>query len=401
MQDTDGGVFHKLTTKAFANAIMPEKHVKQRYVIGKTVTATWDFTAVTSVAADLYKKYDAEFAEKCAKAARRAHDWAMMHPFAFYEQPKDVGTGEYGDGNAVDEQIWGAAELYRISRDSLVLKNFKQYAINSKRHSLQSWASSYALAAFTIATNPKVFDEATVDSAKALIFDLADSYLDADNGYGIALGTKDFIWGSNANAANKSMVLLHAYILSKEKKYMEAAISIVDYLLGRNPLDISYMTGYGVNTPKNPHHRISYADGIEEPIPGMLVGGPNPKDADPSAKKEFKKKEEELGRSLAAAESYADVFGSYATNEVAINWNAPFAYVIGTIQAITATGKSFDIDSYTPNTYELTPISKAAPIAATPAVGFRKVVRDNKIQIERTTKTGEKLFFNLKGKRIK
>ena len=68
-------------------------------------------------------------------------------------------------------------------------------------------------------------------------------------------------------------------------------------------------------SPLHPHHRISAADTVEQPFPGMLVGGPNPGQQDRAA-----------GNltypSSYPDESYLDVTESYASNEIAINWNA-------------------------------------------------------------------------------
>ncbi|MBK9393817.1 MAG: glycoside hydrolase family 9 protein [Uliginosibacterium sp.] len=55
---------------------------------------------------------------------------------------------------------------------------------------------------------------------------------------------------------------------------------VASYLLGHNPLGKSYVTGYGHNPPRNPHHRFwaKHADiGYPSAPPGMLVGGPNGK----------------------------------------------------------------------------------------------------------------------------
>jgi len=393
MQDEDGGVYHKLTTKQFAGMVLPEKATKQRYAIGKSVTATWDFVGVTALAADVYKKYDKEFAEKCAKAAADARWWARNNPYAFFSQPSDVGTGSYTDGNAVDEQIWGSAELYRISPKEEFLEDMHQFKLTKSRRKLQGWQTVYALAAFTIATNPKVFDEADVDSAKTLIFSLADAYISSvDNGYGLAIDNGDFYWGSNSVVANKGMVLIHAYILSKEKKYLDAAQGIADYLLGRNPLDISYLTGWGVNQVMSPHHRPSQGDTVEAPVPGMLVGGPN-SSADDCAKKMIDKD--------APAKSYYDNSCSYATNEVAINWNAPFAYLLGSLQAINATGKAYEVDSDTPEPYELTKIQQTGNKLQKQAAGTKLVFKNGVVQVEKTLRDGSIRYFNLRGKTLR
>ncbi len=393
MQDDDGGVFHKLTTKQFAGMVLPEKATKQRYAIGKSVTATWDFVGVTALAADIYKPFDPEFAEKCAKAAADARWWARNNPYAFFTQPSDVGTGSYTDGNAVDEQIWGATELYRISPKPEFLEDMHKYLLTKPRRKLQGWQTVYALAAFTIATNPQIFDEADVDSAKILIFTLADSYIEQmNNGYGLAIDNSDFYWGSNSVVANKGMVLVHAYILTKEQKYLDAAQGILDYLLGRNPLDLSYLTGWGVNQVMKPHHRPSQGDTVEAPVPGMLVGGPN-SSADDCAKKLIDKD--------APAKSYYDNSCSYATNEVAINWNAPFAYLAGSLQAITATGKVYEIGSDTPKAYEVDKIPFVKANFSKQAEGNRLVFKNGAVQVERKMRDGTVRYFNLRGKNLK
>ena len=76
------------------------------------------------------------------------------------------------------------------------------------------------------------------------------------------------------------------------------------------------MTGFGDKHPIHPHHRPSAADAIEAPFPGMLVGGPNPGQQD---KRELKTA---VYPSNVPDESYLDDVDSYASNEIAINWNA-------------------------------------------------------------------------------
>ena len=395
MQDpTDGGVFHKLTTLKFSGTVMPEKDVAKRYAIGKSVTAAWNLAAVAALAAEIYSPYDSEFATKCAEAASKARWWAMHNEAAYFEQPAGVNTGTYIDGYPIDEEIWANAELYRISKNEEFASVFKKYPFKRFRWVLQSWQTTYALAAFTIATNPEIFDKDILDSARACIFTLADEYVGdlENNGYGVSLVEKDFNWGSNSFAANKGMILVHAYILSKEQKYLDAATGILDYLLGRNPMDISYLTGYGVNSAKDPHHRPSQADGIEEAIPGMLVGGPN------YTANDCAKKYVQLD---AVAKSYYDNSCSYATNEVAINWNAPFAYLAGSLQAIAATGKSYDITELPSHSYEVNKISKSKQLAKQPVAGNKLIIRNGAVQVKKTDAQGNVRYFNLGGKHIR
>ena len=395
MQDADGGVFHKLTTLKFSGTVMPEGDVVPRYAIGKSTQATWDFAAVLALAADIYYPFDKDFATNCANAAAKARWWAINNQTTYFTQPTGVNTGTYQDRNASDEKIWANAELYRISKNPAFSEIIEQFPITHGRCRLQSWQSTNALAAMTIATNPEVFPKDFVDSAQACIYYLADSYLELlnNNGYGVALVEDDFNWGSNSFAANKGMILIHAYILSKDKKYLDATTGILDYLLGRNPMDISYLTGYGVNSAKDPHHRPSQADQIDEPVPGMLVGGPNYTATD-CAKDYVDIK--------AVARSYYDNSCSYATNEVAINWNAPFAYLAGSLQAIASTGKSYDITELPSNSYTVDKISsRSKQIAKPSAVTNKLIIRNDAVQVQKTDAQGNIRYFNLSGKHIR
>ncbi|HBE54943.1 MAG TPA: cellulase, partial [Prevotellaceae bacterium] len=55
----------------------------------------------------------------------------------------------------------------------------------------------------------------------------------------------------------------------------EAARSAIDCLFGRNATGYCYLTGFGTRKVMHPHHRISAADGIGDPLPGLLAGGAN------------------------------------------------------------------------------------------------------------------------------
>ena len=134
---------------------------------------------------------------------------------------------------------------------------------------------------------------------------------------------KDFVWGSNSVAANQGILLINAYLISGEKKYILGSLSNLDYLLGRNATGYCFVTGFGSKSPRHPHHRPSVADGIDEPVPGLLVGGPNPT------------RQDKCHYLLTDPETcYVDSDCAYASNEVAINWNAAITYLANAIEAL-------------------------------------------------------------------
>jgi endoglucanase len=340
MQDPlDGGVYNKVTNANFDPFIMPEKCVTPRYVVPKGTAATLDFAAVMAQSGRIFSNFKKQLpglSDSCMRAAARAWDWAMKNPKLAYNQNqmnKDfkpaVTTGGYGDSNFSDEFIWAASELY------LSTKNISYYtAVNILPDTLMplpSWGNVRLLGYYSLARfNGKLTGEAKKDFPviKARIIRAADvcSSATAGSAYNVVMGrtARDFEWGSNAVAANQGILLLQAYKLTGNRKYLDDAMGNLDYLTGRNATGYSFITGYGKKSTMFPHHRLSEADGVADPIPGLLAGGPNPGQQDKCT----------TYPSKVPDESYTDAMCSYASNEIAINWNAPAAYLAGAVEAI-------------------------------------------------------------------
>jgi endoglucanase len=137
---------------------------------------------------------------------------------------------------------------------------------------------------------------------------------------------QDFVWGSSAVAGNQGIALVQAYRLTGDERYLHFALANLDYLLGRNATGYSFVTGFGDKPPMHPHHRPSIADGVTQPVPGLLVGGPNPRAPQQDRCTSY--------TSEVPDEVYSDDACSYASNEIAINWNAPLAYLAAALEAL-------------------------------------------------------------------
>lgn len=85
-------------------------------------------------------------------------------------------------------------------------------------------------------------------------------------------GKKDFVSGSNAVVMNESILLLNAYLIYNNKKYLLPALSNLSYVLGQNATGYCFVTGFGSKPSMHPHHRPSIGDNVVAPIPGLLVG---------------------------------------------------------------------------------------------------------------------------------
>ena len=338
MQDpNDGGVYHKLTNANFDKMVMPDKANSVRYVVQKSTAATLDFAAVMAQASRIFKKFPGQvpgLADSCLNAAELAWQWAIKNPAVIYDQdemnkkfsPK-ITTGTYGDKYLTDEWFWAGAELFVATDKDEYYAKIKTG--NKFINIPASWAQVNLLGVYTLAQHAALQTASNPELAemKEILLAFADNLIAEtdDNSYQTVM-TKQFAkfkWGSNSDAANQGILLIKAYQLSRNKKYLNYALSNLDYILGRNAAGYSYVTGYGSKTPMHPHHRPSVADGIVEPVPGLLSGGANPGMQD--------------GVKLASTvpdEAFIDDDRSYATNEIAINWNAPLAYLANAIEAL-------------------------------------------------------------------
>lgn len=331
MQDpADGGVYHKLTTPCFEGFIEPAACQQPRYVVQKSVTATLGFAASMAQAARIYSDYEQDypgFAKTALAAAERAYTWAEKHPDAFYNQDDmnkkyapAVVTGAYGDGNASDEFFWAASELYMLTHKAA----YREMAVKQfpKEFKPGSWGDTYQLG-FTAWLQPgNQFDSSDSELTQKLLNQLT-TYADKSiaeaqqTPFCAPYGNKatDFFWGCLAGqCANQGSALLLAYCLTAKTEYLTNAQRNMDYLLGRNATGYCYVTGFGSKSPLHPHHRLAASDTVSTPLPGFLVGGPNPKQEDKESGVTY--------TSSLPDESYEDQEPSYASNEIAINWSA-------------------------------------------------------------------------------
>lgn len=331
MQDTDGGVFFKLTTLKFCGFITPEQDKADRYVIGKTSASALDFAAMMAMAGRIYKNYDAAYANDCMTRAERAWTWANSRPRSYFKNPKDVLTGEYGDGNVSDEFSWAASELYISTQKSEYKAYLEKVAADLKYKSSPGWSNVQSLASLSLATQTNGLASDLISNIRNSILETADVFIEQIKTSPCRIPKFGYNWGSNSEIANQGVGLLYAYLISKDLKYIKAAAECADYLLGKNGTGFSFVSGYGSKTVMNFHHRPSFADGIRQPVPGLVSGGPNPGHQD---KEKYPFSE--------PAKSFIDVTESYASNEVAVNWNSPTTVLFAGVDAILGDGSQVD-----------------------------------------------------------
>jgi endoglucanase len=334
--DAGGMAHHKVADERWTTIPMrPDRDPERRFLYPPSTAATLNLAAVAAQCARIWAKIDPAFSRRCLGAATRAWAAAERNPRIF-AVGDFAGSGGYGDRDISDEAFWAAAELYATTgdarfRDTVTASPHYRTGVKNEH----GWPATAPLGFATLALASA--NAGIRDDARAAITAAADRFERerAEVAYRVPYAGDRYIWGSNSNLLNRAMLLLMAARWTGEPRYREAAGDVMDYLLGRNPLGQSYVSGYGTRPMTNPHHRFwarQKDPAYPSPPPGALSGGPNSSSmVDPIALT--------MKSKCAPQRCWADHIDAYALNEVAINWNAPLVWVATVIDETPITAR--------------------------------------------------------------
>lgn len=327
-----GMVHHKIHDTAWTSPpMLPSEDPKPRALHRPSTAATFDVAAAAAQAARLFAKDNPTFSAKLLAAARKA--WVAANTNPVLLAPKSEGNsggGDYDDDDVSDELYWAAAELFLTTGDLKYLD-----ALRASPHWSSDvlpptgafhWRNVAGFARLQLALYGEALPKADREMVRRSVLTAARAFLplQAAEPFGQIYRPRNhrYDWGSNQLILQNIIVLSAAFDLSGEKAFLNAARESMDYLLGRNALAMSYITGYGKRSPENQHSRW-YAHQVDPTLPnppiGSLAGGPNSTPVDAIAKERLK--------GCAPQTCYVDDIEAYGSNEITINWNAPLVYV--------------------------------------------------------------------------
>jgi endoglucanase len=283
-----------------------------------------DFAAVMALASRIYQDTDADYAAQCLAAAEKAWSYGQEHADdRGFQNPDDVVTGEYADGNSKDEFFWAAAELYKVTGDTTYRDAMSELMAGGKisNYGGLGWADVAAYGAYAALTTPELLTDSSSlrQDIEDAFFASVDQVVATSSANAYMVNKENtYEWGSNMGVANSGMLLCLANELKPNAEYLTCAKNQLNYLMGVNATGYCFITGAGTLSPTSPHHRPSQALG--SCMPGMLVGGPDSSLEDPYA--------QAVLSDAPAAKCYADSEQSYSCNEVTIYWNSPLIYLM-------------------------------------------------------------------------
>ncbi|MEJ6950683.1 glycoside hydrolase family 9 protein [Natronospora cellulosivora (SeqCode)] len=339
-----GMAVHKLHNPTWTSLpLAPHEDTNPRIFMPPSTAATLNLAAVAAQSARLWEEFDPAFAAECLTVAERAWEAAQQYPSVYAPTANSQGGGAYSDSNVQDEFYWAAAELFITTGENEYL-NFIQSSpyylsvanplSSGSETEPFSWQSTGALGTVSLALVPNNLNANDLQTARQNIINAADEWIDVIDNEGYGTPLRSYYWGSNSVALNKGIFMAYAHDFTNNDKYFDGAVQAMDYVLGRNALSQSYVTGYGVIVPREPHHRF-WANSIDRnyplPPPGVLAGGANSNLQDSVM----------TGGGFdnaAPQECYVDHIDSYSTNEVTINWNAPLAWLAAYLDDMSGEG---------------------------------------------------------------
>lgn len=255
-----------------------------------------------------YKDRDLEYSEKCLDTAVRLYNFGKKY------RGNSKAQTYYTPSSYYDELMWGAIWLYVATGNKSYLDDVETFMtergiggdkVEYYNHWTHCWDDVFGgvfLMMSQLSDKPK-YKEAAEENLYFWMNELKTTpgglrYLHE--------------WACLKYAASASFLALVYNKYCPDQRYVDFAKSQIDYILGDNPRNSSYVVGFGENYPKFPHHRAASGrlegelsredknDPERHILYGALVGGP--KDDD----------------------SYVDDINQYVYTEVGLDYNAGF-----------------------------------------------------------------------------
>lgn len=307
---------------------LPHEDPTFRVLHRPSTAATLQLAAVAAQAARLLRSTDIAYADRLLTAARIAHHAAQLHPDLI--APDDEGRfggGPYGDPQLDDDFYWAATELWLATGED----GFCIEVLGSAQHTADVFdingfdfdrVSGPARLDLALAGVGLPDHEQVVNSVRRGALQLTK--LQQEQPWGQPYAPHDgWAWGSNGRILNNLVVLAAAAQLTGDAQFQDAVIMGIDYILGRNALGQSYVTGYGSDSTAHLRTRQFGHDldpNLPPAPPGALAGGANSTEtpgfpSDPRL------------RQLPPQYCYLDEPISETTNDICIRWNAALAYI--------------------------------------------------------------------------
>ena len=233
--------------------------------------------AAMAMGARIFEAFDPAFAQRCRQAAIDLY--RMGKQKEGYQQGNSYGAPyRYTEVTWADDMEWGAAELFRLTKDRTYLEDALHYAemANTVSWMMKDSATHYQYYPFTnighFSLYPWADDDFRVKLAGWYRTGIEHCARRAENNiYGIGI---PFIWCSNNLVTALITQILLYEKMTGDYQYHRLMTRHRDWLLGKNPWGTSMFTGI----PRNATYPVEVHTSIyvltRKEVRGGLVDGP-------------------------------------------------------------------------------------------------------------------------------
>ena len=325
MQREDGAVYRKLSGKTWPVNKGPLEDEQPRYIYGISTPETAKFAAVMAIASRNWQSVDTQTAAKYLAAAESAWQYLQNQPTISIDQQPEDNSGsdsfladefntEASLNTDLDDRLWAAAEL-AVTTGKAEFNDYFARNLDQVEYTLFEWKNPAPLGLVDyLELNSQSLDKELQAKIQTKIQARAEVILAEVNQSTYNIANNRFIWGSNKMTAEEGITLIQAYKQTKNIDYLNAAIDQLDYLLGRNHFNQTFLTGIGANPVQNLSNLYARAKKIA--FPGLMVGGANASSHDGMVLRNR------------GQLSYIDDEKSYVTNANMIDYNASIISLI-------------------------------------------------------------------------
>lgn len=270
-------------------------------------------TAALAAASLIFRSTDAAYADRLLENAEQLYEFADTYRGKYSDAIPNAQSFYNSWSGYYDELAWGAAWLYEATGNTEYLQQAETIYQNHLGGLNPGWTLNWDDKSYGAAT--LLAQQTGGDRYKQDVETWLDAWVEGSNGVQITSGGLRWIdqWGASRYAANTAFVAgVYADTIDDSNgAYSDLAETTMDYLLGDNPRNFSYVVGFGNDYPLQPHHRAAHGGDwstFNDSAPnanilyGALVGGPN----------------------QANDFAYEDSRSNYITNEVAMDYNAGY-----------------------------------------------------------------------------
>lgn len=313
LQNEYGGVYNKVVSKNFADFVSPELDEQETYLLSPWTSVTASFAGITGLAYEAFKNDDKELADKCLNAHNKAIDYLLNNQNPSNpKNPDEFNVGTYYVENETDERLFAYSVAYKLTRDNkykVLCKSLLDTGVDSDNMVANCRTYAYIVLLDSLEYNSKEYVQ-----VKERLKSDCDAICDGVSSNVYAYPYTAYAWGSNQHVCEGINKLLLASRYFKDERYVVKASEMIDYILGLNVLDMSFIWGYGYKYPQSIHSRLAYAKG-QNMIKGAMCNGVDQLLSDGEIGKYF-------SEDSPIATRFVDNSDSYSNVEPAINYNS-------------------------------------------------------------------------------